>query len=110
MNLRQYKKKYFICEDDYGNKLYAGDTVELYCPQELNTTWTSIIYWSSLYGACVDSHPSHKKMFNQPDRQRHLYGLLNQDSIKIYNSLDDDDDTHIIKQGYCKKIKSFNKC
>ena len=44
MTIREYKKRYYICEDDFGNKLYAGDTVELYSPMELNTSWMSIIY------------------------------------------------------------------
>lgn len=106
MNIRQYKKKYFICDDDYGNKIYAGDTVEIYCPQELVTPWTSIVYWSSLHGAWIDSHPAHKKLFEQPNRQRPLYTLIKQEPITFYKENDETEKY----QGYCKKIKSFNKC
>lgn len=34
MNIKQYKKRYLICKDDFGKNIYAGDTVELYCPIE----------------------------------------------------------------------------
>lgn len=27
MTIRQYKKKYFICKDDFGKMIYLGDTV-----------------------------------------------------------------------------------
>lgn len=106
MTIKEYKKRYYICEDDFGNKLYAGDTVELYSPMELKTSWTSKIYWSVLYGACVDSHPTHKIMHNNPDKQRHLYTLLNQEPWIIWDTKDNCEKTY---KGYCKKIKSFNK-
>jgi hypothetical protein len=106
MTIRQYKKLYFICKDDFGKKIYAGDTVELYCPSETKTSWTSIVYWSQLYGAHIDSHPAHKKFFNEPNHTRHLYYLLNQSPMTLY---DENDEIVSQGQGYCKKIKSFNK-
>ena len=102
--IKQYKKKYFICKDNFGNKIYAGDTVELSCPQETSTTWISIVHWNMLDGAFVDSHPAHKSMFNSVNRE--LSGLIKQYPIDIY---DCNDNITKIKQGYCKKIKSFNE-
>lgn len=107
VSIRNYKKKYYICEDDFGNRLYPGDTVEIYLPCELSTTWTSIIYWSMLYGAWVDSHPIHKSLSNN-EEQRMLHGLIGQTEFRKY-TYGENDETYIIKQGYCKKIKSFNK-
>ena len=104
MTIKEYKKRYYICKDDFGNKLYAGDTVELYCPIELSTKWVSKIHWNMLYGAYVDYHLAHKKIFNDVDKQRPLYTLLNQYESQIY--IDSDS---IKVKGYVKKIKSFNK-
>ena len=106
MTIKDYKKRYYICKDDFDNKLYAGDTVELYSPIEVETSWTSIIYWDMLYGAMVDSHPAHKKLHNNSEIQRHLYYLLGQEPWTIWDS---HDNCEKIYRGYCKKIKSFNK-
>jgi len=104
VSIRNYKKKYYICKDDFGKKLYVGDIVEIYLPCELRSTWTSEIAWSMLHGAWVDSHPSHKIFSNDPEHQRMLYPLLNQSEITMFT-----DDGYVTKKGYCKKIKSFNK-
>jgi hypothetical protein len=104
MNKRQYKKKYYICKDTFGKSIYVGDTVELYCPWEINSKWNSIVYWSMLHGAYVDSHPTHKILQHNPNAQRELYYFLKQDPFICY---DEDDNPTQTKQGYCKKIKSF---
>lgn len=90
----------------FGKNIYVGDTVELYCPVEIKSSWTSIVYWSMLYGAWVDSHPSHKILHNNPNLQRELYSLLNQEEYNIYTV---GENTPTLYKGYCKKIKSFNK-
>jgi len=104
MTIRNYKKKYFICKDDFGNNLYAGDIVEISIPMELSSTWESEISWSILYGAWVESHPVHKKMSNNPNEQRALYGLIDQPEWRYYEV-----DEYKTVKGYVKKIKSFNK-
>ena len=103
--IKQYKKKYFICKDDFGNKIYAGDTVELSCPQETSTTWTSIVHWNMLDGAFVDAHPAHKAMGLGSDN-RTLSPLINQSDFIFYY---EGNDEQFHEQGYCKKIKSFNE-
>lgn len=59
MNKRQYKKEYFICKDDFGNKIYAGDEVEIFTPISFRKPWTSIVYYDRLHGAMV----KHKKAY-----------------------------------------------
>jgi hypothetical protein len=103
LTIKEYKKRYFLCKDDFGKKLYPGDIVEIYLPSEIGSTWTSEISWGALTGAWVESHPTHKKLSNNPNKQRHLYELLNQHEVTIY-----DGDYKQIK-GYVKKIKSFKK-
>ena len=61
---------------------------------------------SVLYGATVDSHPAHRKICNDPERRRHLYTLLEQEPWTIWDSQNNCEKT---VNGYCKKIKSFNK-
>lgn len=104
MNLRQYKSKYLICKDDYGKNIYAGDTVELYCPFEMSSTWSSIVYWSMLHGAWVDAHPGHKMLSRNPNEKRELAPLLGQLEYDIYHYGEEEPSK---MKGYCKKIKSF---
>lgn len=64
-SVRQYNKirhKIFLCRDDFGKKLYAGDFAELTASMETQTPWISRIWWNSVDGAFVDSHPAHIKM------------------------------------------------
>ena len=61
MTIREYKKRYRICEDVEGKTIYAGDTVELYNGVEMRSSWTSLVYWNMVDGAYVDSHPGHVK-------------------------------------------------
>lgn len=58
MNNRQYKKKYFICKDSFGKKLYYGDTVEIFNPNDSNFYYygkpkIGIIYNNIIDGAWV---------------------------------------------------------
>jgi len=103
MTIQNYKKKYLIYKDDFGKNIYAGDTVELFCPMEISTKWESLVYWSMLHGAWVDSHPSHKIMFGE-NSQRTLSSMINQQE---WNICDFDSDIPTKYKGYCKKIKSF---
>lgn len=104
MTIRQYKKKYFICKDDFGKNIYAGDTVELYCPMEISTTWTSVVCWSALYGAWIYVHSGHRLLYGSDTAQRELYKLLEQPE---WNICDVGSDIPINYKGYCKKIKNF---
>lgn len=57
-----------------------------------------------LYGAWVDSHPTHINM--GIGGQRALYGLLGQEEYSIYHY---GEDKPTKMKGYCKKVKSFYK-
>lgn len=59
MDIREYKKRYAICNDSNGKMIYVGDTVELSMPLELRSKWRSKIMWNMLDGAFVDSAPAH---------------------------------------------------
>ena len=50
-----------ICNDSFGNRIYAGDTVELFNGMEMRTAWKSVVHWNMLDGAFVDAHPGHVK-------------------------------------------------
>lgn len=106
MTIREYKKKYFICKDDFGKNIYAGDTVELFTPITISTTWTSIVHWNMLYGAWVNIHPGLTILHGSDTAQTELYRLLNQEE---WNICDVGSDILISYKGYCKKIKSFHK-
>lgn len=82
MNKRQFKKKYLLCKDSFGKNLYAGDTVEIYVPMEMRSSWQSQIAWDMLHGAWVDCHPGHVKM--GLGRMRELYSLLEPITIPIF--------------------------
>lgn len=90
MNIRQYKKKYYICNDDLGSKLYVGDIVEIHNDMETKTSHQSKIMWNMLDGAFINSHPVHISMKSSVHRGLRGY-LINQDYVS------------------CIKVKSFNK-
>ena len=101
MTIQYYKKKYLICKDDFGKNIYVGDTLELYCPNEISIKWTSIVYWSMLNGAWIESPTI---FYDEPNPQRPLSSLLHQQELNI---CDVGSDIPIKYKGYCKKIKSF---
>ena len=82
MNLRQYKKKFFICLDNNGKKVYKDDSVELHLPHETKSAYQSIVYWNMIDGAFVDSHPVHVNI-NRANYQRGLRDYLNEYSICV---------------------------
>lgn len=101
MNKRQYKKEYFICKDDFGKNIYAGDTVEIFTPMSFKKPWVSLVYYDRLHGAMVKSKPiflSDKESFS------HLYSYLGNEPINIY-SYGEEEPTKYTP--YVKKIKSF---
>lgn len=102
MNKRQYKKEYFICKDDFGKNIYAGDTVEL-CNHTFKNPFTSIVYWDRLHGAMIKEKPI---FLNDKESYTHLYHYLNN---KPYNVYGEGDEITYIKRVYAKKIKSFIK-
>jgi len=56
------RKKLFLGKDDFDQKLYPGDFVELSINIEMRTPWVSRIWWDALHGAYVDAHPGHIAM------------------------------------------------
>jgi len=102
MNIRHYKKLYYICKDDYGKKIYAGDTVEVRIPYETKSSHESVVYFNMLDGAFIDAHPGHVKM--GLSTHRNLSDYLNKEPMEIML----DDELTTVKT-YCKKVKSFNK-
>jgi hypothetical protein len=46
--------KIVICQDDNGNDIFRGDTVEVLIPCETRTSHKSIVYWNPLDGAYVE--------------------------------------------------------
>jgi len=103
MTIQNYKKKYLICKDDFYKNIYAGDTVELYCPTEISTTWNSIVYWNMLDGAFIHSHQVGKLLYGENSMTK-LSSMINQQELNI---CDVGSDIPIKYKGYCKKIKSF---
>jgi hypothetical protein len=61
----KHRKQFLLGKDVLGNKLYPGDFVEILLKMECEASYCSIIYWSPLNGAIVDSHPTHKWMDKQ---------------------------------------------
>lgn len=98
MTIKEYKKKYFICEDDNGKMVYVGDIVELQISWETGTSYQSKVYWSRLDGAYVECHPAHKKISPSKRKLR--------DYLKSCNEsfLDADGNLMFTK---CVKVKSF---
>jgi hypothetical protein len=66
-SVRKYKKaikkqRCYICRDDYGRKIFVGDTLELQISHETRTSYKSEVYFNMIDGAFVDAHPAHIKM------------------------------------------------
>ena len=106
MNIRQFKKKYYLCKDDFGNKLYPGDTVEILLSIGNKHPYQSKIYWNMVDGAFIDASPT--TIFVNDGRKTHssLRSVLNQEPF-YYNQYDSDE--MVAQYGYCKKIKSVCK-
>lgn len=104
MNIRQYKKKYAICRDDNGKMIYAGDIVEVFNPLHSYVPHKSMVFWSALMGAWIDSHPAQKLLSQKENDKTPLYLYLNQKPINWR----DDSGVSVKKNGYCKKIKSYS--
>ena len=105
MTIRQYKKKYFICKDDFGKMIYRGDTVEVWSPGETKA-YKSVVYWNRLDGAFIDSHPGHVKLGISRHRNLSGFFIRNNPPVPIYDSFEDDAEL-TWQQGYVIKIKSF---
>ncbi len=107
MKIRAYKKKYWICKDDDGKTIYAGDTVELWLPYETGKSYQSIVYWDRLHGALVDRHPAHLALGGH--KYRELSGYLNQDKSGYPITSFDEDGNEVVnyRVGYCRKVKNF---
>ena len=105
MTIRQYKKKYFICKDDFGKMIYLGDTVEVWMPCEAKP-YQSCVYWNRLDGAFIDGHPAHVKMGISIHRNLSNFLMKNNPPVPVYDSFDDDA-VPTWKQGDVKKVKSF---
>lgn len=88
-----------ICNDSFGNRIYVGDTVELFIGIETRTTWKSPVYWNMLDGAFVKAHPSHIKM--GLSTHRHLSDFIDKEDFEV-NVVGGG--TEIMKT-YCKKVK-----
>lgn len=88
-----------ICNDSFGNRIYPGDTVELFIGIETRTAWKSPVYWNMLDGAFVKAHPAHIKMGLSVYRNLRDF-LDKEDFIGMV-----DDEKKIIKT-YCKKVKN----
>lgn len=99
MKIKQYKKKYFICKDDFGKNIYAGDTVEIFLPITFSTPFTSLVYWDKLHGAMIKIRPI---FIDKKESYEHLYEYLGQSPISYYS-----EDNLVTKQGYIKKVKWF---
>lgn len=92
--------KIYICNDSFGQRINAGDLVELRNDMELHTTWTSRVYWNPVDGAFLDGHPSHVKM--GLGVHRNLREFLNQEDVET----EDYEGNPVTYRTYCKKIKS----
>lgn len=93
--------KTYICNDSFGQRINAGDTVELFHEWEMSTSWTSIVYWNPLDGAFVDAHPGHVKM--NMGVHRSLRDFINQEDIRTVNAVGE----YIVLKIYCKKIPRY---
>lgn len=88
-----------ITNDSFGQRIYPGDTVELFMGIEMRTPWKSKVYWNMLDGAFVDAHPGHRKMGLGVHRS--LREFIGQEDIKVYN----ENDELVTLKTYCKKVK-----
>ncbi len=101
------KKKTLICQDDNGNDIFHGDTVEVLIPWETSTSHQSAVYFNPLDGAFIDSHPAHIKM-KMGSNHRRLRDYLNQSEGKglpIYEHPDDEEPKEW-RKGFCKKVNN----
>lgn len=106
MTIKSYKKKYFICKDDNGKMIYAGDTVEVNLPWETKSSYQSIVYWNRLNGALLEPHPTHVKMGHS--NYRKLSDFLGKQEHKSWiPTTDEEDDKFDISYTKCIKVKSF---
>lgn len=101
MNLRQYKKKYFICKDDNGKMIYAGDTVELFLPCITKIPYQTIVYWNKVDGAFVESFD---KKSDIPLRK-----FLGQQPYKFWDYGEIENKPKMVNTK-CIKVKSFYDC
>lgn len=108
MTIKGYKRKYYICKDDNGKMIYAGDTVEVIDPMETRTPHQSIVYWNRLDGAFIEKHPSHKAMGMGGHRSLSDYLGKRDRSCWQWNG-PDEEDTFIKQFTSCVKVKSFYK-
>jgi hypothetical protein len=106
-NLREYKKKYFICKDDNGETIYMGDIVEVHDPMETKTPYQSKVYWNRVDGAFIDPHPAHKSMGH--NSHRFLRGFIGKQdrSCWVYHGPNDEDSVWKVRTTKCVKVKSF---
>jgi hypothetical protein len=98
--------KIVICQDDNGNDIFRGDTVEVLIPWETSTPHKSIVYWNPLDGAYIESHPAHLKM-NMGSKHRKLRDYLGQSENKgvpIYDHPDDEEPKEW-RKGFCRKVE-----
>lgn len=102
MNIRYYKKLYYTCKDDYGKKIYVGDTVEVLLPWETKSPHQSVVHFNMLDGAFIDAHPGHVKL--GLSIHRNLRDYLHREPIDIMM-----DDVLTTVKPYCKKVKSFHR-
>lgn len=103
-NLKEYKKRNFICYDDNGKKIYSGDIVELHNPLETRNSYQSVVYWNMLDGAFVEGHPSHKSLNG---KNRSLTDYLGRQDRSCWEYHDDGREEWVVKTTKCVKIKSF---
>jgi len=101
MTIKQYKKKYYICKDDNGKMIYAGDTVELCYPLSIKSSYQSRVYWSRVEGAMVDLHPTSIQLGITGFKP--LSNFLGKSEVKIYH----DNGEFDIYRTKCVKVKSF---
>jgi hypothetical protein len=106
MNVRQYKKRYAICEDDNGRMIYPGDTVEVHMPWETHNSHQSRVYWNPLDGAYIDAHPGHRKMDlgSKHRRLRDYIGLAKEKGTPFFDHPDDEEPV-VWRKGFCRKVR-----
>lgn len=109
-SVRKYNKirhKIFLCKDDFGKKLYAGDYVELNVSIETNTSWISRIWWTEIDGAYVESHPAHIKMGLGTGTRELRYFLQKKYDVPIHNW--EDDTISEVKPSHSMKKVSYTE-
>lgn len=104
MKLRDFKKRYFLGKDDFGNNLYPGDLVELWVPIETRHPYTTEIHWNMIDGAFVDGHPAHVLLGHNESRR--LSSFIDRKPISYHREYEDGSTKLVTEKGYCKKVKS----